>query len=135
MSQDHVEIVRQHIEAWSAEAATLALSFLDPYIVMDLSRTGAWAVDEALYGPEAVAEHFRRYAGTFEDYRWTLQRLTDLGAGAVLVVATESGRGKGSGVSVERTMGVLYTVVDGKIVRITFFPDEREALQAAGLSE
>ena len=134
MSQENVEIVRQHIEAWSAEDATLALSFLDPYIVMDLSRTGAWAVDEALYGPEAVAEHFRRYAGTFEDYRWDVQRLTDLGAGAVLVVTTESGRGKGSGVSVDRSMAALYTVVDGKIVRITFFHDEREALEAAGLS-
>jgi ketosteroid isomerase-like protein len=135
MSQENVEIVRQHIAAWSAEEATLALSFLDPYIVMDLSRTGGWVTDEALYGPEAVAEHFRRYAGAFEDYRWTVQRLTDLGAGAVLVVTIESGRGKGSGVSVERPLAVLYTLVDGKVVRITFFEDEQEALKAAGLPE
>ena len=135
MSQENVEIVRQHIEAWSAEEATLALSFLDPYIVMDVSRVGVWAVDEALYGPEAVAEHFRRYAGTFEDYRWAVHRLTDLGSGAILAVATETGRGKGSGVPVQRSFAVLYTVVDGKIVRITFFHDEPEALEAAGLSE
>jgi ketosteroid isomerase-like protein len=135
MSQENVEIVRQHIAAWSAEEATLALSFLDPYIVMDLSRAGGWGVGEALYGPGAVAEHFRRYAGTFEDYRWAVQRLTDLGLGAVLVVTTESGRGKGSGALVERSLAVLYTLVDGKIVRITFFEDEQDALEAAGLSE
>ena len=135
MSQENVEIVRRHIEAWSGEEATLALSFLDPYIVMDLSRTvaGGWTRRSTVL--EAVAEHFRRYAGTFEDYRWAAQRLTDLGAGAVLVVTIESGRGKGSGVSVERPLAVLYTLVDGKVVRITFFEDEQEALEAAGLSE
>jgi hypothetical protein len=30
---------------------------------------------------------------------------------------------------------VLYSVIDGKIARITTFPSEEEALEAAGLSE
>jgi hypothetical protein len=51
------------------------------------------------------------------------------------VIVTESGRGKGSGVSVDRPLAVLYTLVDRKIVRITFFRDEQEALEAAGLSQ
>jgi ketosteroid isomerase-like protein len=133
MSKENIEIVRGHIEAWSAEEAALALSFLDPHIVLDLTRAGA--IEGAVHGPEGVAEHFRRYAGTFEDYRWEVQRLDDLGTGAILAVVTESGRGKGSGVSVERPLAALYTVIDGKIVRITMFPGEREALEAAGLRE
>jgi ketosteroid isomerase-like protein len=133
MSEENVEIVRRHIEAWSAKEAALALSFLDPHIVLDLTRAGA--IEGAFYGPEGVGEHFRRYAGTFEDYRWEVQRLDDLGTGAILAVVTESGRGKGSGASVSRSLAVLYTLVDGKIVRITMFPGEREALEAAGLSE
>jgi ketosteroid isomerase-like protein len=133
MSQDNVEIVRRHIEAWSAEEAALALSYLDPHIVLDLTRAGA--IEGAVYGPDGVSEHFRRYAGTFEDYRWEVQRLDDLGTGAILAVVTESGRGKGSGAAVNRPLAVLYTLVDGKIVRITMFPGEREAREAAGLSE
>jgi ketosteroid isomerase-like protein len=133
MSRGSVEIVRRHIEAWTAEEAALALSFLDPYIVLDLTRAGT--IEGAVYGPEGVSEHFRRYAGTFEDYRWEVQRLDDLGAGAILAVVTESGRGKGSGASVSRPLAALYTVVDRRIVRITMFPGEQEALQAAGLSE
>ncbi len=133
MSQENVEIVRGHIEAWSTGERALALSFLDPHIVMDLTRTGA--IEGAFYGPEGIAEHFRRYAGTFEDYRWEVRRLDDLGTDAVLAVTTESGRGKGSGAPVDRSLAVLYTVLDGQIVRITMFQGEKEALAAVGLSE
>jgi ketosteroid isomerase-like protein len=133
VSEENVEIVRRHIEAWSVEEAALALSFLDLHVVLDLTRAGA--IEGAVYGPEGVSEHFRRYAGTFEDYRWEVQRLDDLGTGSVLAVVTESGRGKGSGASVKRPLAALYTLVDRKIVRITMFSGEREALEAAGLRE
>src|SRR5689334_13874614 len=123
MSEENVEIVRRHIDAWRSEKAALALTFLDPHIVMDLSRTGF--AEGPFYGSDAISEHFRAYAGTFAEYQWEIERLTDLGAGTVLVVATESGRGKGSGISVEHPVAVLYTLIDGKIVRITFFRDEQ----------
>ena len=100
---------------------------------MDLTRLGE--IEGAFYGTEGVVEHFRRYAGTFEDYRWEVRRLDDLGTGAVLALVTQSGRGKGSGAAVDRSLAALYTVLDGKIVRITMFQGEKEALEAAGLSE
>ncbi|HSD25592.1 MAG TPA: nuclear transport factor 2 family protein [Solirubrobacterales bacterium] len=133
MSEENVEIVRKHIDAWAAKNAPGALSFLDPHVVLDVSRT--IEIDSVAYGPEAVAQNFRRYAGTFEDYRWETERLTDLGSGAVLAVATETGRGKGSGISVDRSVAMVYTVIDRKIVRMTSFHTEQEALEAAGLSE
>ena len=64
-----------------------------------------------------------------------MDRLTDLGSGAVHAVVTETGRGKGSGVPVERHFAALYTLIDAKITRITFFPSESQALEAVGLSE
>jgi ketosteroid isomerase-like protein len=133
MSEENVEIVRGHIEAWRAADAPRAVSFFDPYVVADVSRTDE--IDSAFYGPQAITEFFRRFAGTFEDYRWEIERLTDLGSGAVLAVLRETGRGKGSGVPVDRPLATLYTVIDGKIARITTFHSEREALEAAGLSE
>jgi ketosteroid isomerase-like protein len=133
MSEGTQEVVRQHIEAWGAKDALAALSFLDPHVVLDQSRTNE--IDPVLYGPEAVDQNFRRYAGTFEDYRWEMERLTDLGSGAVLAVVMETGRGKGSGIPVDRSLAMVYTVIDGKIVRMTTFHTEQEALEAAGLSE
>jgi ketosteroid isomerase-like protein len=113
--------------------ARRALSFLDPHVVLDVSRTGG--IDSVFYGHEAVAGFFRRYAGTFEDYRWEVERLSDVGSGTVLAVLREAGRGKGGGVPVDRSLGALYTVIDGRIARITTFHAEREALKAAGLLE
>jgi ketosteroid isomerase-like protein len=110
-----------------------AVSFFDPYVVADVSRTGG--IDSAFFGHEAIAEFLRRFAGTFEDYRWEVERLIDLGSGAVLAVLRETGRGKGSGVPVDRPLATLYTVIDGRIARITTFRTEQEALEAAGLRE
>src|SRR6266545_4603858 len=94
MSQQQVEVVRAHIEAFRSQDAARTLSFLDPHVVLDVSRTGG--DEEAIYGRAAIAEFMRRWVGTFEDYRYEVERLTDLGSGAVLAVVIETGRGKGS---------------------------------------
>src|SRR6516225_752372 len=131
MSQENIEVVRRHIQAWGAEDAPRALSFLDPHAVLDVSRTDAF--DSTFHGHDAIADFFRRYAGTFKDFRWEVERLTDLGSGAVLAVLVEIGRGKGSGVPVNRPLACLYTVIEGKIAWIATFRTERDALKAVGL--
>ena len=85
--------------------------------------------------PKRSTESIRHYIGAFEDYDYEAQRLTDLGSGAVLVTLTEGGRGKSSGVPVRQSLAALYTVIDGKIARVTFIASEEQALEAAGLSE
>jgi ketosteroid isomerase-like protein len=134
MSQEQVEVVREHIEAARRDDVSVSMSFLDPHVVFDPSRYGGLDVGTA-YGHEAFAHAVRHYVGAFEDFVYEVDRLTDLGSGAVLAVVTETGRGKGSGAPVERHFAALYTVIDGKITRITFFPSESEALEAAGLQE
>jgi ketosteroid isomerase-like protein len=87
------------------------------------------------HGHEAIDGAVTRYRGTFDDYDYKVERLTDLGSGAILAVVTETGRGKGSGAPVDRRFATLYTLIDGKIVRVTQFGTEQDALEAAGLSE
>ena len=134
MSQENVEIVRGHIEAFRRGDPPGALWYLDPYVVWDASRIALLDVSVA-YGHEEFSQTMRHYIGAFEDYDYEAERLTDLGSGAVLAVVTEEGRGKSSGVPVQRSFAPLYTVIDGKIARITFFPSEAEALKAAGQSD
>jgi ketosteroid isomerase-like protein len=133
MSQENIEIVRGHIEAFRRGDVPSTLSYFDPHVVWDPSR-GALDFNVA-YGPEEVDATVRHYIGAFEDYDWNAERLTDLGPGAVLALVTEEGRGKSSGVPVRQSFAVLYTVIDGKIVRVTFFSSEEKALEAAGLGE
>ena len=134
MSQEQREVVRGHLEAFRSQDAPRTLSFLDPHVVLDVSRTGG--DEEAIYGREAIGAFMRSWIGTFEEYRYEVERLTDLGSGTVLAAGvSETGRGKGSGAPVDRSFAVLYTVIDGKIARMTTFRAEQDALEAAGLSE
>ena len=133
MSQENVEIVRAHVEAFQRGDSSDALSYIDPNVVWDASRIGSLDTRVA-YGLKEFGETMRRYIGAFEDFE--LQRPTDLGSGAVLALGTEKKRrGKGGHVPVRQSFAALYTVIDGKIARITFFPSEEGALEAAGLSE
>jgi ketosteroid isomerase-like protein len=135
MSQENVEIVREHIDAFRRQDdAPRTLSPLDPFVVLDMSRVRGLDVTVA-YGHEEVTQTIRHYIGAFEDYEYDVERLTDLGSGAVLALVTEKGRGKSSGVPVRQSFAALYTVIDGKIARVTLFPNEDQALEAAGLRE
>jgi ketosteroid isomerase-like protein len=134
MSQENVEIVREHIEAFRQDDVPGALSYLDPHVVLDRSRVRGPDFGVA-YGHEAVNQTMRHYMGAFEEYDYEVERVTDLGPGAVLAVVNEEGRGKSSGAPVRHSFAMLYTVIDGKIARVTQFPSEDQALEAAGLSE
>lgn len=135
MSQGNTEIVRQHIEAFQAQDTPRALSFLDPHIVWDGSRTGGAVAGNVTYGRDSLVDFVRQYRGAFGGYDYEVEQTTDLGSGAVLTVVSETGRGRASGVPVNRSFVVLYTVIDGRIARMTLFPTERAALEAVGLSE
>jgi ketosteroid isomerase-like protein len=132
MSQEQVEVVREHIEAYRRQDVSVSLAFMDPHAVLDMSRVDG---SDPSHGHEAIDKAVTRYVGAFEDYAYEAERLTDLGSGAILAVVTETGRGKGSGAPVNRRYAVLYTVIDGRIARVTQFRTEEDALEAAGLSE
>jgi ketosteroid isomerase-like protein len=132
VSEEQVEVVRKHIAAYRRRDVSVALSLMDPHAVLDMNRVDG---SDPSHGHEAIDEAVTRYVGAFEEYAYELERLTDLGSGAILAVVTETRRGKGSGAPVSRSFAVLYTVIDGRIARITQFRTERDALEAAGLPE
>jgi hypothetical protein len=65
MSQENVEVVRGHIEAFRRGDVPGTLSYFDPYVVWDPSRVRALAFGVA-YGREEVSETIRRYIGAFD---------------------------------------------------------------------
>ena len=135
MPQSSVEIVRGHIEAYRAQDTPRAVSFLSPHVVWDGSRTGALEPSDVMYGVDALTEFVRRYRGTFAGYDYEVTSLQELGPGMVLAAVTEVGSGRTSGVPVSRATAVLYTVIEGKIVRITVFPTEEAARKAVSSDE
>ncbi len=53
----------------------------------------------------------------------------------ILVTCDWRARGRGSGIEVDTKVFLLYTLRGNKTIRIEAYQDEKEALEAAGLSE
>lgn len=85
-------------------------------------------------GPEAVREFFRRWIGAFDDWGYEIDELIE-GPGTVAVNIHQWGRGKGSGVRVDGHFWQIWTLSEGKAVRVTHRASRPDALEAAGLSE
>ncbi len=126
--------MRAFVEAYRRGQTDAALDLLDEHAVLDIARLDPPERGIA-FGHDAITQLVVRYVSTFEQYDYELAKLVDLGGGTALAVIAERGRGKGSGAHVERSYASLYNVIDGRVVRMTHFPTEREALEAVGLRE
>jgi ketosteroid isomerase-like protein len=120
MSQENVEIVRRFLSAEVDEA----MSDADPDIV--------WNPIEELptQGHAAVRASLAHWKAEWENYEVVPEELVDLGDRVVATVRLR-GRGRGSGVEIEACFYDLYTLRDGKIVRMDQFTVRAEALEAA----
>jgi ketosteroid isomerase-like protein len=119
MSQESVEIVRRFLEGDVDEALALA----DPDIV--------WNPIEELpsQGHAALRASFARWTAEWDDYEVLPEEFDDRGEHVVVTVRIRA-RGRGSGAEVEARFYDLYTVRDGKIVRMEQFTERDQALEA-----
>jgi ketosteroid isomerase-like protein len=84
-------------------------------------------------GHEGVEEYFGELRDTWEEFRYVIDELRDLGD-HVLSLGRLKGRGRGSGVEVELPIAVISDFREGKCWRTRAFSDHGEALRAAGLT-
>jgi ketosteroid isomerase-like protein len=137
MSQENVETVRRVFEAEVRRDTALFDAVMDPALEMDQSDSpfGDFAEAKPRHGRQEVQETFRDWYATFENVQAEVSELIDAGE-HVISVFTYRGRGRVSGVEVEfKDMAGLWTLRDGKIVRIVWFRTLAQALEAVGLSE
>jgi ketosteroid isomerase-like protein len=131
MSQENVEVVRRTLEAYASGDNETALAMLDPAVVIDWTTRPDGGV---FRGREGVVEAMRTWTGTFEDWTFEPKGIIDADD-CVLLVSREIGRGKGSGVEIERTGASVITLRNGKIIHWQGFNNRDEAFKAAGLRE
>ena len=134
MSQENVELVRRYVEAFNRADVEACVELSHPQTEADVSRaTGPYA---GVYrGAEAVRGLLESYFEAWEALRWEPNSFAQPTEGCVVMPFHASGRGKGSEIEVDAHAATIWTVRGGKISRIQLFPTEREALEAAGLSE
>jgi ketosteroid isomerase-like protein len=122
MSQENVEIVRRFLLVELDEL----LPYVDPEIVWN-------PVEEAAAeGPEAVRASTERWKSEWDDYELIPEEFVDMGDRVVATVRFRA-RGRVSGIEVDARLYDVFTLRDGKIVRMDQFTEQSEALEAAGL--
>ncbi len=78
---------------------------------------------------------FARIRDVYDEVKVDPEELIDAGGDEVVVIARITGKGRGSGVEIDRRQGYVWTIRDGKGVRFRWFNDPEQAREAAGLSK
>ena len=125
MSQENVEIVRRFLVVVDIDEA---LTYADPGIVWNPTE------ELATQGHGAVRASLARWKAEWHDYRVIPEEFVDRGDSVVVTVRLR-GRGRGSGVEVDARFYDVYTLRDGKIVRMDQFTERSQAIQAAELPD
>jgi uncharacterized protein len=132
VSAEQVEIARKGYEAFVRGDFDAALELMDPEIE---AHDPPEMPDAAIHrGREAVRRDWEQTFELFEDFTIELERWFDAGD-EVVVFVRYRGRGRESGAEVEALLAHVWTVRDGKAIRLRQYLDGANALRAAGLAE
>jgi ketosteroid isomerase-like protein len=136
MSQENVEVVRGGYELLlrnlaDSEPGEAELSRLcDPEIHLDQTRR---VLNPASYdGYEGLLRAIAEVRDAWELFEVQPDRFIDAGD-RVVVLETVRGRGRGSGVEIMDSSASVYTLRDGRLLRVVVYRDQAEALEAVGL--
>jgi ketosteroid isomerase-like protein len=135
VSQEDLEIVRRTYEAWRRNDPAV-FDAIDPAIELHPDPEAHWVGVNRIYrGHAGLVEYLRSVYEAFEDYHPEVESFLDAGD-KVVTLAIEHGRGRGSGIEVEsaRTAHV-WTIRDGKAIRLDLYQDRSRALKAVGLGQ
>jgi ketosteroid isomerase-like protein len=132
MSRENVELVRRGLEAWNSGDLDAALALMDPEAE---SRTSGEfpGVARAYHGHDGFTRFWNDFRGVWDDIEAVPERLLDYGD-RVVVFGRFKARGR-EGITVERELGVIFTIRGGLAVRMETYPNGEEALKAVGLRE
>jgi ketosteroid isomerase-like protein len=135
MSRGNVEVMRRMYDAWIRNDPGVMEAF-DPEIEVHPDPEAHWVgVDKTYRGHEGLVEYMAAVYEAFEDYRPEVEEFLDVDD-KVVTLAIEHGRGRGSGADVQaaRTAHV-WTMRDGKAIRLDLYLDRDRALEAVGLKQ
>jgi ketosteroid isomerase-like protein len=124
MSHDNVKIVRRFL----VDDFDEALTHVDPGVVWNPVE------ESAAQGHDAVRASTARWKSEWDDDELIPEEFADGGDRVVATVRFRA-RGRGSGIEVDARLYDVFTLRDGKIVRMDQFSERSEALEAVGLSE
>jgi ketosteroid isomerase-like protein len=132
MSQENVKVVRRAYEAFSSAGLDGFLEHVHPDAEYDATAAiGPFA--GMYYGRAAIRDFLADYFDSWEYARMEPEDFIEVGEDHVVVLLRLHMRGKGSGIEVEARTINVWTLRDGKAVRMAVHNDKAEALESVAL--
>ena len=133
MSQENTETLQQGLDAFFRRDRESWLALCDP--AFETVPSADWPEMEPIRGAEAAWDFYVETDEPWERTPYEFVDLRDAGAEKVVGQMRREMRGKASGATATYSYWVVATFRSGRVVRIEWFSERLDALEAAGRSE
>ena len=127
MASANVELLRRGYEAFARGDVEFLLAAMDPDIEWRAAED-----TEVHHGPEGVIKSVGGWLEVWEQYELTLEDLIEVDHETVIAASRSTGRGRESRMTVENRFFQVWTIRDGKLVRMEECLTLEDALREAG---
>ena len=132
MSEENVERLRYAFEQFMA-TGELSGDFA-PDFVWDMSTFRDWPEQQIYPGIEGARQFLEEWRDAWEDWELQVEDMFDAGDDVVAVLR-QRGRSKATGLPVDMHFAQVWTLRDGKQLRMRMYASPDEALEATGLRQ
>jgi ketosteroid isomerase-like protein len=133
MSQENLAVVRRFVDAFVRRDRDAFLALLDSEF--EGFPPAEWPESGRVRGCEAAWDFGLELEAPWQVGAYEITELIEAGNDRAVMGGTRDVRGKTSGVEVKQEFWGVFTFRAGRIVRIEWFSNRSEVLQAAGLRE
>jgi ketosteroid isomerase-like protein len=127
MTPDLVELTRRTLEAVNRRDLDTLMSLAAPDVVYDTSPSGLGVYK----GQASIRAFIKGYWDAFEELRFELEELLDLGDGVTFSVNRQDARPVGSAAHVRTREAHVTEWIEGVVVKLTVYTDIDEGRAAA----
>ena len=122
------EVVLKAHEALNAGDIDAVVAVCDSAVRLDMSDR---VLNPAIYeGHDGIRSFYAEVMEVWESFTWEPTGLREVGE-LVLAEVHSRGRGRGSGLELDRRAALLWHVEEGKVLSIVFYRDSARGLAAA----
>jgi ketosteroid isomerase-like protein len=132
MSQENIDRVKRGFEAFTRGDLDTAFEFIDPSF--EINDRVVPEANPSERGPDALIANVRLVWDAFGEVAWEPREIVDRDD-LILVRVHMSAKGHHTSLPIEEDVGHVYTMRDGKAVRLDIFRTWDSALEAAGLRD
>lgn len=132
MSRGNVELLLAGLDAFNSGDVELILTFVDPRFEVSIPAEVS-AEPDTYRGHEGVRRYFETFAEAMADIRFGAERVWTAGADDLVVELRLTATGRQTGIPVEQRVFLVWTVREGKALRVETYASLAPALASAGL--